>query len=602
MSVSLSPILNGYQSFLSSGLPNNGGFIYTYQAGTTTPAATYTTNSGGTPNANPIPLSADGRPPQEIWLTDGSAYKFVITDSTTAPIAGASFDNITGSASSSLPLNLSSSGGSALVGFIQSGTGAIARTVQDKNREKVSLFDFMTAAQIADVQAGTLTLDPTGSIALAANALGANGGIIECPPGIYKFPQAAAALTSKNNIHFRGAGQGATTFRSTVAVGTPTAGTPIFLQFTTCTNISIRGITFDVNSILTTAANTMAVAFTGGNDIEFIDCAIINGTRLGIGFGGTNRFRVEDSYFKKSGSPVNSFQNEAIFTTISSGSIQTGFICRNICDGWGMLCSGNDLHFFDNYVANFGYGGGITVNADSGTNHPVIVGNTVTGGIGLDVNNTQCLGIECWAPYAIIHGNNCYLNAGSGISFGGEYSVVTGNSCINNGSYNNTGVGIAVPWFAGQIPASYSVVANNILGDTGTGYQLNGYGESSVSGANFVNIKVFGNSVFGNTGAAYNFGAFSTQEQFDGYVYEASASYTIPAITKGNSDAGLTFTVAGAAMGDFVEVSCSVQLQGLIASGYVTAANQVQVIFFNGFSASITVGAATIRARVHQHR
>ncbi|MDE3023804.1 MAG: hypothetical protein KGI54_18465, partial [Pseudomonadota bacterium] len=103
MSVSLSPIFNGYQSFLTNGLPNNGGFIYTYAAGTTTPAATYTTNSGGTPNANPIQLSADGRPPQEIWLTDGTAYKFVITDANLVPIPSASFDNITGITSASFP-------------------------------------------------------------------------------------------------------------------------------------------------------------------------------------------------------------------------------------------------------------------------------------------------------------------------------------------------------------------------------------------------------------------------------------------------------------------------------------------------------------------
>ena len=92
MSVSLAIILNGYQSFLANGLPNNGGFIYTYGAGTTTPTATYTTNTGATPNANPIALGADGRPPQEIWVTDGTSYKFVITDS--ALVTVSTYDNI----------------------------------------------------------------------------------------------------------------------------------------------------------------------------------------------------------------------------------------------------------------------------------------------------------------------------------------------------------------------------------------------------------------------------------------------------------------------------------------------------------------------------
>ena len=94
----LSPIFNGYQSFTSGGLPNAGGFIYTYAAGTTTPLATYTTN-GTTANTNPIALSASGVPPNEIWLTTGSAYKFVVTDSTTAVIG--TYDNIVGMISAS---------------------------------------------------------------------------------------------------------------------------------------------------------------------------------------------------------------------------------------------------------------------------------------------------------------------------------------------------------------------------------------------------------------------------------------------------------------------------------------------------------------------
>lgn len=55
------------------------------------------------------------------------------------------------------------SGGSALVGFIQSGTGAVARTVQDKARESVSVKDFGAV--------GDGVTDDTTSI-LAANALG----------------------------------------------------------------------------------------------------------------------------------------------------------------------------------------------------------------------------------------------------------------------------------------------------------------------------------------------------------------------------------------------------------------------------------------------
>ena len=82
MSVSLSPYAGaGAQFFDNNGNPLAGGLIYTYAAGTTTPAATYTSNSGVTANANPIVLDSAGRTPAQIWLTEGSSYKFVLQTS-----------------------------------------------------------------------------------------------------------------------------------------------------------------------------------------------------------------------------------------------------------------------------------------------------------------------------------------------------------------------------------------------------------------------------------------------------------------------------------------------------------------------------------------
>jgi hypothetical protein len=80
-SVLLSPYGNGQQFFDDNGVPLAGGLIYTYQAGSSTPLATYTTNGGTIPNANPIVLDASGRTPQQIWLLTGFSYKFVLQNS-----------------------------------------------------------------------------------------------------------------------------------------------------------------------------------------------------------------------------------------------------------------------------------------------------------------------------------------------------------------------------------------------------------------------------------------------------------------------------------------------------------------------------------------
>jgi len=107
MSVNLSPIGNGVTFLGTTGLPLSGGKIYTYQAGSSTPLATYTTVNGTIANANPIVLGTDGRTPSEIWLTYGYNYKFILQDSVSSTIA--TYDDLYGilgtipAASSTLP-------------------------------------------------------------------------------------------------------------------------------------------------------------------------------------------------------------------------------------------------------------------------------------------------------------------------------------------------------------------------------------------------------------------------------------------------------------------------------------------------------------------
>lgn len=99
MAFSLSPIGNE-QQISSNGAPLSGGLLYTYLAGSTTPAPTYTDSTGTTPQANPVVLNTLGRAASPIWLTDGVGYKFVLTSST--GVAQWTIDNITG-VSSSIP-------------------------------------------------------------------------------------------------------------------------------------------------------------------------------------------------------------------------------------------------------------------------------------------------------------------------------------------------------------------------------------------------------------------------------------------------------------------------------------------------------------------
>lgn len=64
--------------FDSNGLPLNGGKLYAYAAGTTTPQDTYV-NASGTLNTNPVTLDANGY--ADVWIDPTLSYKFILKDS-----------------------------------------------------------------------------------------------------------------------------------------------------------------------------------------------------------------------------------------------------------------------------------------------------------------------------------------------------------------------------------------------------------------------------------------------------------------------------------------------------------------------------------------
>jgi len=77
------------QFFDDNGNPLSGGKLYTYDAGGTTPKATYTDAAGLTANANPVVLDAAGR--ATVFL-DGTTYRFDLK--TSGDVLVKSTDNI----------------------------------------------------------------------------------------------------------------------------------------------------------------------------------------------------------------------------------------------------------------------------------------------------------------------------------------------------------------------------------------------------------------------------------------------------------------------------------------------------------------------------
>jgi len=232
MAVNLSMLAGaGAQFFTDSGVPLTGGLVYTYAAGTTTPQATYTTSAGSTAHANPIVLDSAGRVPSggEIWLTDAVAYKFVLK--TSAAVTIATYDNVVGNASG-IYAAFAASSGSSLVGYIQSGTGAVATTVQTRLRQSVSVLDFMTLSDV-----GT-TNDVTYAFNAAINA----AATVYVPNGTYYVSN--VALKASTNI----IGQN----RDSVIIVVRTSSTAAFYN-ANYSHIKIANLTIKANTGVTNA-------------------------------------------------------------------------------------------------------------------------------------------------------------------------------------------------------------------------------------------------------------------------------------------------------------------------------------------------------------
>jgi len=213
MAVFLSPVGGvAAQFFTNTGAVLTGGKIYTYAAGTTTPVTTYTTSAGNVAHTNPIILDAAGRVPSgEIWLTTSIIYKFVLKDSNDVLIG--TYDNISAASASDIYFtgfkgqvgtvqDLADNDGSDWIGFLPAGTGATARSAQDKMRDSVSVKDFGAV--------GDGVANDTVAIQLAIDS---SDGFIFFPAGEYLISAPIVLPTSSfySNEKLRGfTGSGAT--------------------------------------------------------------------------------------------------------------------------------------------------------------------------------------------------------------------------------------------------------------------------------------------------------------------------------------------------------------------------------------------------------
>lgn len=180
----------------SSGNPLVSGKLCTYEAGTNTPATTYTTSALSIAHTNPVILDAAGR--AIIFLRPGSSYKFVLysagSDQTcsTGTLQWSS-DNISALPSSNVNLDVTGTAGESLAAgdlvYLSTSTSQWMKTDADNAASSTSALQIgMVPAAIASGDSGTIRLagvvtvtgplTPGGSYYASSTA----GGLTATPP------------------------------------------------------------------------------------------------------------------------------------------------------------------------------------------------------------------------------------------------------------------------------------------------------------------------------------------------------------------------------------------------------------------------------------
>lgn len=506
----------GWQFFDNNGVPLAGGKIYTYAAGTTTPLATYTARDGLTANTNPIILDSAGRTPAQIWSTEGVLYKYVLAQANDVILR--TYDNIGGSVVASdlaqdLANTTDNAEGDALIGFRQSGSGgfligAVARTVNNKLQENVSVKDFGAV--------GDGATDDTAAIQAALNA----GRAVYFPatPNGYRI-SAKLTIGQPNKVVY---GDG----RYASYLNLASQNFDIF-DVTAVGNVQIR----DIGAINFGAAT--AGFFVNGAvpyDLEVIDC-YTNAVHSGV-LSGTAGSVVNGAKLL-----VRGCKFVDIATTTGRGVlIRGGAEIRDVIDcqmgRLGSTVVGN------NAAGGVTIEGGIAINLSNlqltGAGNPVLIqpgadgvahvtmdrvwcdsssGNGMfldgSGGIITDVRADVCwfssnglngIRIRGVARDVKIDGNNQILNNGlAGITVD-DSSTVPGLSIRNSSIGGNASTGVIL----GANITGFAV-QNNQIG-TGSVFGANANGIALTAGATNGYI-ITGNDLRGNTGSAYISGA-----------------------------------------------------------------------------------------------
>lgn len=253
----------------TDGDPLAGGFVYTYESGTTNPKICWSDAAKTAPKTNPFVLDAYGE--SDVWL-DG-VYKIYITDADGIGLPGYPVDYIPGSAVSAV--ELAGAAGAALVGFKQDGLNAVATTVALMLKKWYHVHQWGITGSGDETVKLQNALDeiPTGAVLDTGDMT-----II------------ASALSITRPLSIMGNGKASSVWRTNAATGA-------FITITTDLPVNFYNMTIGSTVTRTAGAYISFDATTGYNTGSVFSGVNFQAPRDGIDFKKNAQFTLERCHF-----------------------------------------------------------------------------------------------------------------------------------------------------------------------------------------------------------------------------------------------------------------------------------------------------------------
>lgn len=444
---------------------------------------------------------------------------------------------------------LAAATGSGLIGFLQAGVGAVARTLQARLRDVVSVKDF-----------GALGDGATDDLAAfnAAIAAVAGGGTVLVPAGTFMLSN---TLKVKNKIRLVGQGRSATILKAMAAfpITTPVVrlgdGTSIVFD------CSVSDLSIDANEI----AGSTCLYSSEAQEMCGAARVLVSG------------FRAYGVNFTLTGGGVGQFLEDMEVYPSATGSIA------------GIRVDGSDFVKLER----------ITINGHAGFPHPK--GVHVTSSL-FGMENIHVEGMTD-GIYLGINASG-WINGASGPSLNADTTNVvrldgnTANVVVTAIAKSSAAVTVKDDLTGATLTDAF--VRFYAPRDISIGGSLLSVGSNTPEGAKTAAIGSF----FGRNNTN-GFGAYVKEtgtgntgwRQIATFIPQGSAVYDPPSIAAGAS-VTTTVAVAGCGFGDFVDASFDKNLAGIRLHAYVSAADTVTVEFYNPTAGAIDLASGTLRARV----